>query len=240
VIGIVRILSEEQGEKMRDFVAAHRKGSRISDHIIDHKAKLQAAIEGKGHLLYLTRLAKRARRGDLSLLVHMNEPNELADFIANHLSKIDGITSIWVVNLFKPVFYPLPKDTKGLKRFVITTHCTPQMTSDTYDALAQAALPEGLMKSYLGYTFSSFGESVQFSILSENDVIVENYIADIVQHLPGVKRSHLYPIEMTKPLVSYEEWKDYSKKHSIVTSWDDEQMIAQFKDWQKAGMRPGS
>jgi hypothetical protein len=236
VIAIVRMLSEEQGKKMRDFVAAHKKATRIWDHIVEHKDELQAAIEGKGCLLYLTRLAKKARRGDLSLFVHMSEPNELADFIANHLSKIEGITSIWIIDLFKPVFYPLPKDTRRHKRFAITLNSIPQLTSEVYESLGSSALPEGLIKTYLGYTFSSFGESVQFSLLVEHNEAVESYPADVIAQIPGVKRTHLYPIEMTKPLVSYEEWKEYSARHGIVTSWDDEHMMAQLEDWQKSGL----
>lgn len=236
MIGIVRILSEEEGKKLRDFVVAHRKGARIWDYIIEHKDELQSAIEGKGHMLYLTRLAKRARRGDVSLFVHMSELKELADFVANHLSKIEGVTNIWIVNLFKPMFYPLPKDTKGLKRFAITVNTVPQLTSEVYEALAESTLPDGLIKAYLGYTFSSFGESVQFSLLAEHDEAIKDYVSDTVAQIPGVKRTHVFPIEMTRPLVSYDEWKEYSTKHSIVTSWDDEQMLEHFKDWRKAGL----
>lgn len=40
----------------------------------------------------------------------------LEDFIAEHLNKIEHITGIWVINMIKPVFYPLPKDTKNMKK----------------------------------------------------------------------------------------------------------------------------
>jgi hypothetical protein len=236
MIAIIRMLSEEQGKKLRDFVVAHKTGSRIWDYIIEHRDELQAAIEGKGHLLYLTRLAKIAKRGDVSLLVHMSEPNELADFVANHLSKIEGVTSIWIINLFKPVFYPLPKDTKRFKRFAITVNTIPQLTSEVYNELANTAPPEGVIKTYLGYTFSAFGESVQFSLLAEHDEAVNNYISETVAKMPGVKRTHVFPIEMTRPLVSYDEWKEYSAKHSIVTSWDDGHMMSQLENWQKSGL----
>lgn len=236
MIAIVRIVSEEEGKKLRDFVAAHRKGGLISDYIVEHRDKLQAAIEGKGRLLYLTRLARKARRGDLSLVVHMNEPSELAEFVANHLGKIESITSIWVVNLFKPVFYPMPKDTRRFKRYVVTLNCVPQQTSDIYETLVESDLPQGVARAYLGYSYSSFGEAIQFSVLAENDEAVKGYLSDVIAPMPGVKRTHLFPIEMTKPLVSYEEWKEYSATHGIVTSWDDEHMLKQFEDWQKAGL----
>ncbi len=236
MIAIIRIVSEEEGNKLRDFVAAHRKGGLISDYIVEHREELQSAIEGKGRLLYLTRLARKARRGDLSLLVHMNEPNELAEFIANHIGGIEGITSIWVVNLYKPIFYPLPKDTKRFKRYVVTLNCVPQQASSIYETLVESDMPRGTAMAYLGYSYSSFGESIQFSVLAEHDEAVKSYLSDTISPMPGVKRTHLFPIEMTRPLVSYDEWKDYSATHGIITSWDDEHMLKQFEDWQKAGL----
>lgn len=235
MIAIIRILSEEQGDRLTDAVAAHRKGSEISDYIIEHKDELQDAIEGKGHLLYLTRLARKARRGDVSLVVHMNEPGQVAEFVATHLSKIEGITSLWIINLFKPVFYPLPKDTRRFKRYTITINTVPQLTSEVYDKLESSKLPKGLFKTYIGYTFSSFGESIQFSLLAEHDEAANSYLAEL-GGMPGVKRTHLFAIEMTKPLFSYDEWKEYSRKHNIVPSWDDKTMMGQFEDWEKAGL----
>ena len=139
-------------------------------------------------------------------------------------------------NLFKPVFYPLPRDTKHFKRFAVTVNTVPRQTSEVYETLSTSAAPDGLVKTYLGYTFSSFGESVQFSLLAENDKAVEDYVSDVVERIPGVRRAHVFPIEMTKPLVSYDEWKEYSTRHSIVTAWDEEQMMEQFGDWQKTGL----
>ena len=235
MIAIIRILSEEDGDKLRDAIVAHKKGSLISEYIIEHKEELQSQIEGKGHLLYLTRLAKIARRGDVSLVVHMNEPGQVAEFVARTLSKIEGVTSIWIINLFKPVFYPLPKDTKRFKRYAITINTAPNLTSEVYETLETTKLPDDLLKSYLGYTFSSFGESLQFSILAEHDEAANKYLAEL-NAMSGVKRTNLFPIEMTKPLFSYDEWKDYSKKHNIVPSWDDKTMMEQFEDWEKTGV----
>ena len=96
MISIVRLRSQERKEIICDSVMAHLE-------------ELQESIKGRGLLLYLT---KRARHEDVSLFVHTADPDFLADFIAEDLSRIDHVTGIWAIHLIKPVFYPLPKDTK--------------------------------------------------------------------------------------------------------------------------------
>jgi hypothetical protein len=45
-----------------------------------------------------------------------------------------------------------------------------------------------------------------------------------------VLRTTFNLIERTRPLVSYETWRQYSSKHGIVSSWDENSMIGQFQE----------
>ena len=36
------------------------------------------------------------------------------------------------------------------------------------------------------------------------------------------------PNEQTVPLISYDDWKEYSQRHGLVPSWDEEKMLKQF------------
>ena len=100
MINIIRLQSQETKEKICDIIM-----SRIDE--------LQDSIKGKGQLLYLS---KRIKHRDVSLFIHTNDPGDLGDFIAGRLNEIENITDIWVINMIKPVFFPLPKDTKNMKR----------------------------------------------------------------------------------------------------------------------------
>ena len=51
------------------------------------------------------------------------------------------------------------------------------------------------------------------------------YLDESVRTLPGVLHLTVSLIERTKPLVSYDEWSDYSAAHP---SWDPAHMINQF------------
>ncbi len=91
MITIIRLRSQEYKE-------------RICDSIFSHKDELQKGIERKGRLLFLS---KRAKHEDVSLFIHTLDSEALGDFIADYLSKIEHITSTWVINLIKPKDLPL-------------------------------------------------------------------------------------------------------------------------------------
>ena len=214
MINIVRLQSQEKKEKICDVIM-----SQINE--------LQESIKGKGQLLYLS---KRMKHKDVSLFIHTNDPGDLGDFIAERLTNIENITDIWVINLIKPIFFPLPKDTKSMKRYTITLKVFPKKLKDVYQNIASATLPEGLKMAYVAYTFHLFGDSVLFSILADSEEALNKYLAEAINKLPGVVKTTINEIERTRPLVSYDEWKQYSSSHSLVPSWDEELMINQFQE----------
>lgn len=213
MISIIRLKSQERKE-------------RICDYVMSQVNELQESIKGKGQLLYLS---KRAKHEDVSLFVHMVDPDILGDFIAEHLNKIEDVTGIWVINMIKPVFYPLPQDTKNMKRFAITMKVFPKNLKDVYRKIATAALPDGLKMAYIAYTFHLFGDCIQFSILAEEEETLNKYLTEVVNKIPGVLSTTVNLIERTRPLVSYDEWKQYSSEYGIVPSWDEALMIKQFQ-----------
>jgi len=213
MISIIRLNSQERKERICDLVVAK----------LD---ELQESLKNKGQLLYLT---KRAKHEDASLFIHTVDPNFLGDFIAEELNKIDHVTGIWAIHLIKPVFYPLPKDTKNMKRFAISLKVFIKNLKEVYENIAAANLPKGLKMAYLAYTFHLFEDSIQLSILAENEETLNNYLTGVVEKMPGVLRTTVNLIERTRPLVSYETWREYSSKHGIVPSWDENLMVGQFQ-----------
>ncbi|NIO20732.1 MAG: hypothetical protein GTN76_08350 [Candidatus Aenigmarchaeota archaeon] len=214
MISIIRLKSQEKKE-------------RICDYIMSQINELQECIKGKGQLLYLS---KRAKHEDISLFIHTVDPNVLGDFIAGNLNKIEHITGIWVINMIKPLFYPLPKDTRRMKRYTVTLKVFTKNLQDVYHNIANAELPDDLKMAYLAYTFHLFGDCIQFSILAEKEETLNKFLTEIVDKIPGVLRTTINLIERTRPLVSYDQWKQYSSKHGIVPSWDEVLMIRQFQE----------
>jgi len=213
MITIVRIKSQEH----KDIVC---------DNILAKKDELQKSIEGRGRLLYLS---KRARHEDVSLFIHTLDSDGLGDFIADHLTQLEHLTSTWIINMIKPQFYPLPRDTSHMKRYTITLKVFPKKLKDVYRNVAAGALPDGLKMAYIAYTCHLYGDCIQFSILAEKEKMLNSHITNTINLIPGVLKTTVNQIERTMPLVSYDEWRQYSTLHKIVPSWDEESMINQFQ-----------
>ena len=82
--------------------------------------------------------------------------------------------------------------------------------------------------AYLAYTCHLYGDCMQFSALAEDEPSIMSYLDEKVRTLPGVLQMTVSPIEKTRPLISYDEWKNYSTRHSLVPPWNEAQMIQQF------------
>src|SRR4030043_1622594 len=209
MISIIRLQSQERKERICDFVMAQMD-------------ELQESIKGRGQLLYLT---KRAKHEDVSLFIHTVDHDFLGDFIGENLTKIQHIPGIWVIHMIKPIFYPLPKDTRNMRRYAISLKVFTNNLKEVYQYMATANLPDGLRMAYLAYTFHLFEDSIQLSILAENAEALDKYLAGTVEKMPEVLRTTMNPLVMTRPLVSYETWREYLARHGIVPSWGEKTLI---------------
>jgi hypothetical protein len=225
---LIRMVSDKRGDNLRELVAAHKGGEGIWQAVVERQREMEAGLRGKGRMLYLTRLAKKARRGDVSLFVHVTDPAPLGSFITEHLCRIPSLTGIQCIGLHQPTFWPLPRDTKDLRRFAVAVQAAPQNVCEVYAALARLEPPPTVRWSYLCYNFSAFDAALQFSMLAMDEAALAGYLARTVSSIKGVLGLEVMPIEQTKPMISYDDWKDYSQRHGLVLAWDQETMLKQF------------
>lgn len=213
MISIIRMQSQEHREK-------------IWDNILENLDHLKEGMAEKGQLLYLT---QRARQQDISLFVHVVDSNSIGDFITKDLFKIKDITSIWAIHMMKPLFFPLPKETEHLTRYSITAKVFPTKLLEVYENLVKQLPQDEMEMAYIAFTFHLFTESLIFSLLAEDANILEKYVRDNIDKMPGVIGTNINCISKTKPLISYDNWKKYALQHSIVPTWDSTHMIKNFQ-----------
>jgi hypothetical protein len=196
--------------------------------IIENKNRLQNAFGNKGRLLYLSR---RRNYNEANLSVHVADPNILGEFIAHNLAKLQEVTSLWVVNMLQPSFFPLPKDTRHMKRYIITLKIFPGRLDEVYAKISNPDFPEWIKLIYVSYTFHLFNDCIQVSLLSEKeDVELRKYINDTIDKIPGVLKSTVFEIEKTHPFISYKEWQEYASHHPFLVDSDERDMIAHFNE----------
>ena len=190
--------------------------SKMWSAIVAQKDLLQSALNKNGQLLYLT---KRVGFNEASLFVHAKDLNSIINIITDPLSSLDEISAISITHLFKPRFFPVPKDTYNLKRFVICLKVRANSLKDVYKKLLNPNLPEGIRKVYYAFTFNNYDETLQYSLLSEDKESVQKFVEESIQTINGIVKTEIYQAEKTKPFISYKEWQNYTSEGNNVPAW---------------------
>ena len=194
------------------IIRIHSKGliEPVWDRIIKQQEPIQKAFADKCHLLYLTKRLGFNR--EASLFVDLSDESILGDLVVSHLAKIKGVDNFVIHHLFKPKFYPLPHDTKEYRRFIINLKVKAPYLADVYKKLVDPNIPEGMKKVYFAFTFHLSSDSIQLSILSKSEDVMREYVATVISSLPGVARTTVIPIEISKSFISYETLQSYASK----------------------------
>ena len=201
MILIVKMLGDANAKKMWDS-------------IVREQDELQSVLGRKGKLLYLT---KRRGYNEACLFVHVKDSGSIIELVADHLSKIEGLSSLCIAHLFRPRFFPVPKDTSDMKRFVITAKVSPKHFTEVYKKLLNPNLPEGLRRVYYAFSFHSYDDNLQYSFLAENEEIAQNYVNDSINAVKGIIIADLHQIERTKAFITYKEWVKYTSEGDNIT-----------------------
>jgi len=194
------------------IIRIHSKGplQPVWDRIIEQQEPIQKAFAGKCQLLYLTKRLGFNR--EASLFIDLSDESILGDLVVSHLAKIKGVESFVIHHLFKPKFYPLPHDTKEYRRFVINLKVEPSNLTEVYKNLIDPNIPDGMKKVYFAFTFHQSSDSVQLSILSKSEDVMREYVATAIASLPGVVRTTVIPIEISKSFISYDTLQSFAVK----------------------------
>jgi hypothetical protein len=192
------------------IIRIHSKGpiETIWDEIIRQQEPIQKAFADKCHILYLTK--RQGFSNEASLFVDVSDDSTLSDLVVHHLSKIKDIENFIIHHLLRPKFYPLPRDTKEYKRFIINLKVGAPYLADVYRKLINPSIPEGMKKVYFAFTFHHSSDCIQFSVLSQSEDVLREYVAEVIERLPGVVRTTIIPIERSKPFISYKTYQGFA------------------------------
>ena len=180
----------------------------IWDEIIQQQEPTRKAFADKCHILYLTK--RQGFSNEASLFVDVADHATLGDLVVRHLAKIKDVENFVIHHLLKPKFYPLPRDTKEYRRFIINLKVGAPYLPDVYRRLINPDIPEGMKKVYFAFTFHHSSDSIQLSVLSKSEDILREYVAEVVERLPGVLRTTIIPIERSKPFISYKTYQSFT------------------------------
>jgi len=185
--------------------------------IIEQKESLQHTLVNKGQLMYLS---KRANHNEVNLFVHSFDSNILTDLLINHLGVIKEVSDISIYQLFRPRFFPIPKDNSDMKHCIVDIKVKPQHFTEVYKKLLNPNVPEGIRKVYYAFVFQQNGGDMQYSLLANDEDKMQKFVTENICAIEGVVRTEVYMIEKTKPFISYKEWMEYTKVANLIPAWN--------------------
>ena len=154
---------------------------------------------------------------EISLILDVQDIDDLADFLLEYITPIECIKDIWVVNFMKPRFFAVPKGTSpGIKRFTITIDADPTRYASIYDYISKIKPSKSVIITYLGYTLHEYGDDIMLSVLAQGKSTVEKFIEKYIAPLEGVNSTKIMRIIRTKRLTTIKEWKDFSSPFSEI------------------------
>ena len=184
--------------------------------IIEQKEALQKTLQKSGRLLYLT---KRAEFNEASLFIHASNSSDIVDMLVNNVSSIEGVSNISIIPLYRPRFFPLPKDTSDMKHFVISAKVQPKHLRDVYVKLMNPILPPDVKRVYYAFTFQGQDENIQYALLSHEEGTVQKFVEEQMHNIEGIIKTEINLTEKTKPFISYSEWLEYSSQGKSIPGW---------------------
>ena len=192
------------------IIRIHSKGpiETIWDEIIKQQEPIQKAFADKCRILYLTK--RQGFSNEASLFVNVSDHSILGDLVVHHLAKMKDVEDFVIHHLLRPKFYPLPRDTKEYRRFIINLKVGAPFLADVYKKLIDPNIPEGMKKVYFAYTFHHSSDCIQFSVLSKSEDVLREYVAEVIERLPGVVRTTIIPIERSKPFIPHDTYQSFA------------------------------
>ena len=182
---------------------------KIWNYIIDnHRDWMKKDVK----LLYLT---QRCDSGDTSLIVDIKDSHSFADFVIKYISPLEDLKGIWLVNLIRPKFFPIPQDTpKDCQRYTATIRVESREYLNVYDLISKITPKEGAMITYIAFTFQAVGQDILLSILAKDDSVKDKFINHHIKTITGIQDVQSTEVTKTKRLIPLNEWRDYIKSYT--------------------------
>lgn len=162
----------------------------------------------KIEILYLARCYTHS---DISLMVDVNDPEQLPIFITDDILPLDGVWDIQMIPLLNPNFYEIPKfiRKKKYKHFTITLDVKSEKTKSVFKSLQKIAATEDIAITFLAYTFYSYESDIILTLLSSDMSSAGKFVKNKLRTIDGVIDSLLWQMEMWKSVITEDEWREY-------------------------------
>lgn len=148
----------------------------------------------------------------VGVIFNVKDPDNIAHFLTETLSKFDECHHTRTISLMKPVFFPIPKKKpENMQRFVVRIYTHPRNYKKLYNYMVNFNYPFNLFPIYVSYSLGD--EDLVMNIAADSAKTVNNFLKEYIRTLDGVDSCTYYPVVKAKRFAPLEKLIETQKEH---------------------------
>jgi len=148
----------------------------------------------------------------VGVIFDVKNPDNIAHFLTETLSKFDEVHHTRTISLMKPVFFPIPKKKpENIQRFVIRIYTHPKNYKTIYNYLINYNYPFNLFPIYVSYSLGD--EDMVMSCAADSAATVNNFLREKIRTMDGVDSASFYPVVKAKRFAPLAKLIEEQKEH---------------------------
>ena len=125
------------------------------------------------------------------------------NFLNEHVLPLECVMGVYIFNLMKPMFFPIPSGTcLDLKRFTVNINTVPARLNEIYQGICRIEPTKYFVVAYIAYTFQEHGSDIVVSLLAESLSAAKQGVREHIDTLEGVLDTNIVRVTRTRRLYS--------------------------------------
>ena len=148
----------------------------------------------------------------VAVIFDVKDPDDIAHFLTETLSKCEHCHHSKTISLMKPVFFPIPKKKpENIQRYVIRIYTHPKNYRTIYNYLVDYNYPFNLFPIYVSYSLGD--EDIVMNVAADSPETVNNFVRENIRSLEGADSVTFYPVVKAKRFAPLEKIIEEQQKH---------------------------
>ena len=148
----------------------------------------------------------------VAVIFDVKDPDDIAHFLTETLSKCEHCHHSKTISLMKPVFFPIPKKRpENIQRYVVRIYTHPRNYKTIYNYLVDYSYPFNLFPIYISYSLGD--EDLVMNVAADSPETINNFVRENIRNLEGADSVTFYPVVKAKRFAPLEKIIEEQQKH---------------------------
>jgi len=149
---------------------------------------------------------------NVGVIFDVKDPDNIAHFLTETLSKCEHCHHSKTISLMKPVFFPIPKKRpENIQRYVVRIYTHPRNYKTIYNYLVDYKYPFNLFPIYISYSLGD--EDLVMNVAADSPETINNFVRENIRNLEGANSVMFYPVVKAKRFAPLEKIIEEQQKH---------------------------